>query len=286
MIQLYSGLVRNGKWYNYTEVSPLPGGALALMEGGDRTGAARILNLVKGSITSLFTEAGEEYILTPKDYKDLMAVDSWKIGYEQIKLKFGGEYPIFPEYFFCPVCSRPGMEKYTEVNESWQELVEKGLIDETFQETEEINFEIILPEPFTVEGAKTIVGGTYDKLIVRPLTINDMLSIQHDSESMSSDANQIYATWDASIVEVCGMSERDFNILKRTSQSYFTKKYINTEANIDAMMDAYDGIKLGFNGSDRKVSCNYCGTEIGGSLDFTNFFSLLLKKKSFQNSNK
>lgn len=286
MFQLYSGLVRNGKWYNYAEVSPLPGGALALLEGGDKTGAAKTLNLVKGSITSLFDESGNEYVLTPKDYRDIKAVDSWKIGYEQIKLKTGESHPIFPEYFFCNVCSRPGDEKYTDIKESWQTLIDKGLIDEFYQEDMEENVEVNLPEPFTVEGNRTVVGGTFSKLIVRPITLGDMFTIHHDSNAMSDQANQIYATWDASIVEVCGMSETDFNIIKRSSQTYFSKKYLNSDANIDAMINAFDSIKLGFDGKDRKVSCKYCGSEIGGSLDFTNFFSLLLKKKSIQGLNK
>ena len=46
--RLYCGMVRNNEWYNYTEVQPLQGGVLAMLDGAEMTGAARILNLVKG----------------------------------------------------------------------------------------------------------------------------------------------------------------------------------------------------------------------------------------------
>ncbi|MFW9871951.1 MAG: hypothetical protein ACFFG0_02540 [Candidatus Thorarchaeota archaeon] len=282
MFRLYSGLVREEKWFNHAEVSPLPGGALALLKGGDKSGAARILNLVKGSIDKLYTESKEEYILKDSDYNELKAVDTWKIGYEQIKLKTGEDYPIIEEHFRCDVCSRPGMERYTEINESWQKLIDDGKIDEYFQLTENPRHIINLPVSFKIEPSKTVIGGEFNKIIVEPISIGDMLAIHHDAKAMASEENQIYAVWDASIVEIPGLSNRDFNIIKRSSNGYFSQKYITDEENIEALLEGLDDLKLGLDGNDRKVTCKNCGSEIGGYLDFTNFFSPLLTKKRDQ----
>src|SRR4030042_5943677 len=110
--RLYCGLFRNGEWFNYCEVKPLKGGALALLEGQDKSGAARLLNLMKGSFSHLFTEEGKEFECKENDFLDLKVIDTWKIGYEQIKLATGNDYPIITENFFCPRCSKPETEHY------------------------------------------------------------------------------------------------------------------------------------------------------------------------------
>lgn len=278
-IRLYSGIVREGKWYNHAEIEKLDGGGLTLLKGADRTGAARVLNLIKGSIKSVYTEGDEEYVLKSNDYKDFKAVDSWKIGYEQIKLFSKEKYPAFLENFFCGTCSSPGREIYTEVKESWEKLIEEGYVSEYFQEDKEFFTEIKLPVPFVVEAERTIVGGAFDTLRVEPLSIGDMLQIHHDTKAMKDDASQIYATWDASIVEVKGMSSQELNILKRNPKSFFSEKYLNDPENIQTLIDSFEDIRLGMDATGRRISCRNCGAEVGGRLDFTNFFSPFLQKK-------
>ena len=66
--RLYAGLVRDGKWFNYAEIKPIKSGALALLDSNDKSGASRLISLLKNYISSLYTEEGEEYICTPADY--------------------------------------------------------------------------------------------------------------------------------------------------------------------------------------------------------------------------
>ena len=65
--RLYCGIVKDGEWYNYSEVVPLMGGVLSVLEGVEKTGASRVLNLMKGSIKSIFTEDGKEERLDPQE---------------------------------------------------------------------------------------------------------------------------------------------------------------------------------------------------------------------------
>jgi hypothetical protein len=277
--RLYCGLVRFGEWYNYAEVHPLTGGVIAMLEGGERTGAARLLNLMKGSVTSFFTEDGKEHVLLPSDYEDIKVVDSWKIGYEQIKLKTGETHPVIPEFFLCPRCSQPRREQYTSVNESWQELIEKGLIEEIFMDSPEFNYEVKLPDPIVIQSMKTVAGGTFDTIVMKPLSIGDMLRIHRNPDAMSSDANMIFAQWDAELVEVKGMAERDFNLIKRNPTQSFSRKYFGTDANQEAIEEAQDLNIVGIKADNRIIYCKNCGNEIREGLDFTNFFSLLLPKR-------
>jgi hypothetical protein len=102
-------------------------------------------------------------------------------------------------------------------------------------------------------------------------------AISKNSVATKSEANMVYANWDATIVGINGMTEREYNILKRNNQESFTAKYIVDQENIDAMNEIPD---LGLSGKGRLVSCAHCSNEIGGSLDFSNFFYFLSKKKS------
>jgi hypothetical protein len=277
--RLYCGLVRNGSWYNYAEVHPLTGGVLAMLDGGEKTGAARLLNLMKGSVKSFFTEDGQEYILQSSDYEDIKVMDSWKIGYEEIKLKTGETHPIIPESFLCTRCSLPRREQYTNVNESWQSLIEAGMIDEIFLDSPNDTYEVTLPDPIEIQSMKTVAGGTFDTIVMRHATIGDMLRVHRSPEAMSSEANMICAMWDATIVEVKGMSQKDFNILKRNPAQSFSKKYFNTDANQEAIEEAQEINNVGLSAKYRIIYCQNCGNEIREGLDYTNFFSLLLPKK-------
>jgi hypothetical protein len=283
--RLYCGLIRNGKWYNYAEVIPLAGGILTMLEGQDKTGAARSLNLIKGSIDTLYTESDEEYKMKPEDYPEIAVVDVWKITYEQKKLFTHNDFPIIPENFYCPRCSVPKMERFTVVNESWQKLIDDGLIDEFFLNSQELyTYSIELPDPIDVQPGRTIAGGSFNKIVMRPTLLVDALKIQRDPAIMSNQAAMIYASWDATIIKIEGMSERDFNILKRTPDVSLSKKYISfSNENIEALEKAGEDNLLGPDASDRRVICQYCGEEIGGYLDQTNFFLPLLPKRSRQN---
>jgi hypothetical protein len=281
--RLYCGLIREGKWFNYSEVNPLTGGVLALLDSVDKSGAARLLNLVKGSTCSYFTEDDEEYKLKPEDYSHIYVADSWKIGYEQIKLTTGEDFPIIPENFYCSRCSLPNMERFTEVGESWQKLIDDGLIDEIFLNNMDTTFDVELPDPIVIPAGRTIGGGTFTSITRRQLTLGDMQKVHKDPAAMSSEAAMIYSLWDASIVKISGMAEREFNILKRTPGESFSKKYIaGSQKNYDAMEDADIKNAVGIIAADRRVTCKFCGEEIGGYIDSTNFFSPLLPKKSLR----
>ena len=279
--RLYAGIVRNGKWFNHAVVHPLIGGTMVMLDSNDKSGAARLLNLMKGSIEAFYTEEGEEYKLQSQDYLDIKAVDTWKIGYEVIKLVTGETHPIITENFYCPRCSRPKYEHYTEVKESWQTLIDKGLILEIFlQDPKEVKFKIELPEPVIVEGGKMTVGGEFNELVMQLVTLGDMLKIQKDPNAMATEANLTYATWDKAIVNIPGITEKDLNILRMLDDTYFTKKYITSQRNHDAINQAWDDNIPGIDAFKRSVMCTNCGAEIGGYLDFTNFFSPLLPKRT------
>lgn len=278
--RLYCGLVKSGKWFNHTEIEKLHGGVLSLLEGADNSGGAKLINLMKGSFKSLFTEDGDEYKMDDKDYGLMFSEDVWKVGYEQIKLSTNNDHPVIPESFFCGRCSYPGQSNYTDVEECWQDLIDDGLIDEIYAENPEFNFEVQLPDPIVIEGMRTIQGGTFDKVIMRKPNLNDVIMVQKDQKAMESRASMVYANWDETLIEVVGMPQRDLNILKRTPGASFAKKYLAvSQENIDAIAEAQDINTYGIIAKDRKVFCRNCGADIGGGLDFTNFFSALSQKK-------
>ena len=281
--RLYCGIKRDGEWFNYCEIKPLKGGSLALLEGSDKSGAARILNLVKGSVSKFLTEDGKEIEPKESDILNLKVVDTWKIGYEQIKLATGEEYPVIAENFFCHRCSRPESEHYTLVEESWEKLIEEGFMDETFLENPDWTYDVNLPIPVEIAQSKAIVGGTFDHIIMDPLSLGDMLKIHKNSEAMESEANMIYATWDAMLLKIPAVTDKDLNILKRVSGQSFSRRYFQDNENIEAIENAENANMLGVDAKDRKIACQHCHEEIGGYLDLSNFFLPLLQKKSSRN---
>ncbi len=284
MFRLYCGLVRDGIWYNQTEVKPLTGGVISIMDGFNKSGAGYMLKVIEGSIDSLWTKDGQRYDLKQEDYRDIKGKDGWKISEEAAKLFTNKDQYEFEENFFCDVCSSFKSEKYTAVIESWEELVRKGLIDEHYLNApDEMRWETILPTPIQItanEFGQISNGGSYSKIIREVLSIGQMLRLSKDNWAMQTEANMLCATWDAEIVEVVGLSERELNVLRRNNQENFSKKYIKDQANIEAMLDTER--KIGYNADYRKVSCKHCSNEVGGHLDFTNFFSFLSPKKSGQ----
>ncbi len=280
--KLYIGLEINGVWFKYANVTPIKGGSLAVLDGADKTGAARLLNLVKKSVTTFSNGAGEEHILTDMDYLNIYVTDSWKIAREAMKKINGKENLIFPEFFYCDVCSSMGHEKYTEVNEDWDVLVEQGLIDEIYlDESESPFYWTELPLGIEIESTKTMVGGTFNKIKRELLSMGKMMKLQKNKWASETEANMIFAAWDASIVEIEGMGEREFNVfVKRNPMKSFCKQYIVYQEDQDAMNLSEDEFKVGIIAEDRTVTCKHCQAEIGGYLDFTNFFQFLLPKKS------
>lgn len=282
--KLYVGLKREGKWFRYAEIDKVKGGSLAVLDGADKSGAARLTNLIKASVFKLYNEADEVYELKEQDYQAIKIADSWKLSREIIKKMQNIESFIFPEFFFCDVCSSPGREKYTEINEDWDELVAQGFMDEIYlEDDQESTFWVELPVGFEIPATRTFSGGLYTRIKRDHITLGNMIKIQKNNWAQESETNMICAVWDASIVEVEGMDQREFNVfVKRNTQDSFCKKYIVEQEDIDAMRDSDEENDIGYIAESRSVSCKNCHEEIGGYLDFTNFFHLLLSQKSSQ----
>lgn len=283
--RLYGGLVRDGKWFNFAEVERVKGGGLAVMDGVDKSGAARFYNLIKGSMPSLFSGDGDEYQMNDNDYKDLFISDVWLIAKESMKKITNKEKFIIKESFYCKVCSSVGNERYTQVEECWDDLIEDGMIDEFFLEEEKFTYVTELPIGIVIEPTRSFQGGTFTRILRRPLTLGDMIKIQKNSFAQESEANMLFVSWDASIIEIEGMGQNEINrYIKRASQDSFSKKYIVEPDDHEAMIESDEEFKIGINADERPVTCSRCNEEIGGSLDFTNFFQSLLPVKSPQRS--
>jgi hypothetical protein len=278
--RLYIGLEREGKWFNYAEINSVTGGALAVLDGTDKSGAARFINLFKKSMPFLYTGDGESYEMKEEDFKDIYMEDAWKAGREAMKIIANKDSFIFNENFFCSVCSIPGMEKYTEINEDWDKLIEEGILDEIYlNNLEDKYYTTSLPVGVELPSLNQFVGGTFKEIKRRPLTLEDMAKIQKNAFARQSEANMFCAMWDASIVEITGLTARDINVfVKRNSQDSFCKKYLIHSDDITEMKMSEPII--GINAEYRTVTCKSCGSEIGGYLDFTNFFQSLLPTKS------
>jgi hypothetical protein len=282
-IRLYAGLIRNNKWYNYVKLKNLEGGALVLLDTNDNSSTARLINLMRESVDSLYDKDGNKYTMQDDDFLDLNVDDSWKIGYEQIKSTTRQEFPVIEENFLCRRCSTYDVLQYTRVNESWQKLIDKGLIDEVFLDEPKFEFTIKFENPIIIEGVGKIAGGIFEEIVMKYLTLGDMLSLQKDKLANESEANRTYSGWDKSIVKINGIPEKDLNTLKRLPGTFFSKKYLNSTENINAVCEGVHLNRIGVIADDRKIYCKNCNEEIGGSLDYTNFFSPLSPRISTQN---
>ena len=285
-VRLYVGLKREGTWFNYADVEEIRGGSLALLDGDEKSGAARLLNLVQKCTFRLYSGEGgeaEEYLLKPPDYLTFKVADTWKITREAMKLVNNTEELKFPEFFYCSVCSTSGNERYTELNDDWDQLVIGGFIDEIYLEDDTDSFWVDLPVGIEIPGRKEILGGHFTRIRRTFLTIGDMLSLQKNAWAQKNEANMICTAWDASIIEVEGMSQREFQIfVKRSTGRSFTKEFMIAQADIDTMTASDDLFEVGYIATDRQISCSTCHADIGGMLDWTNFFQSLLSKKSSQ----
>jgi len=277
-IRLYCGLVKDGKWYNYTEPVETVGGALAVLDGADPSGAAKLLNLVRASVKSVFTENGDEYALSEYEYEDFIYEDCWLIGLHCMKHFTGMDKPVFDEYFFCKACSTFKNEKYTKIRESWFDLIDNADIDENYMESpDELEYDTELPVGADVAGNKKITGGVFNNITRTHITIGQMIKIS--KIQFDAEIDLVFAIWDAQIVAVDGMSDQDIKrLIKRSPKNSFTKKYLTSSKDQEEMRLSTP--EIGIDASERLVSCKNCNEEIGGYLDFTNFFEFLSPKQS------
>ena len=189
-VKLYVGLKREGKWFRYAEVDKIKGGGLAALDTPDSTGAAKILNLVKGCVHKLYNEADEEYILKETDYTDIKIHDTWPISRAAIKLMNNDDKLVFAEHFYCSTCSTPGRERYTEVNEDWEELIEQGFVDERYIEgEEESEFWVELPIGIEVAPTRNLPGGTFNRIKRDHITLGDSIKLQKNAVAMENEAS-------------------------------------------------------------------------------------------------
>jgi len=277
MFRLYVGLKRD-KWYNYAEIQELKGGNLALLKNYDDSSGSMMKKFLSGCILSLHTEGGDSYTMTEKDAGDLKVVDVWKVGMEVMKQFVNQEKPIFDEFFYCSVCSSLKNERYTLVRESWSDLIEQGFVDEIFlNDFEDCRWWTDLPKGIEIEG--TLLNGTFNRIQQELLSLDQLVSIQNTPGRLDTDADYVYSVWDEQICNIEGFSDRDIvTYIKRDKKQSFSEKYFLHQADIDAMQELK--LDVGLNDLYRSVKCRYCNNEIGGRLDFTNFFGFLFPSKN------
>jgi hypothetical protein len=279
MFRLYGGIERNGKWYNHAELEKLTGTTLAMLDLPDQTSVALLLNIIKNCLKKVFTASGEAFELRESDYLDIFFNDAWRICYELMKVVNHNEHTVIPEYFMCPRCSKMGDERYTKVEECWQDLIDKGLMDEHFFESfEQVRMPIKLAHGLEIPDIGNMKGGLFKEIVMTPRTIGEVLDVVHTPGCLENHARMVFAMWDIGIKEVKGLSMKELNILKRNLADSFTKKYITSNDDLDILNDAIP--KFGIDASPRRVNCKVCGGQIGGFLDFTNFFDFLFSRKS------
>lgn len=275
MFKLYAGLVRDGKYFNHAELEPeLKGGHLALMDSDDKSGIGMAKKLAELSVKRLKTADGETtYEMKPDDYLELKVANIWKIALEMMKQITKQENPIFPEYFFCPTCSSPSDERYTEINESWNGLIEQGIIDEIYAETpDEMRKAIELPVGLDWKDPN---GETraLKHLTIEPLSLREAIDVAKYPGSRTNPAHAMYVSYQLMIREVKGVSEKDLNrLLRRNLISPPIKSMLVHQEDIDLLGETKT---IGLDARFRSVLCKRCNGQIGGHLDFTNFFGFL-----------
>lgn len=282
--RLYIGLVENGEWYNYAQNKEIQGGVLSLLDTRNDSISERIKLLTENSLDCLYKgpDGEGELKVTKEIVQRLKLDDAWKVSMEARKDFLGTDKPIIKESFLCHQCSVRGSEKYTTVEESWDELIDKGVMDEIYLDSSDCSRKTVLPVGIKISGTKIVANGVYTTLTREPLTLGQFHKISQIEEIMSNKALFLGATWDAQVKEIEGMSDRDLNVLKRNKKEPFTKKYLISKDDIDAMVDTF---QIGIDPKFRTVTCRNCQSEIGGGLDFTNFFDFIFPKSLNQSIN-
>ena len=285
MFRLYVGLKKD-KWYNYAEIQELKGGNLAVLKNYDHSSGSMMKKFVSGCMPKVFTESGDEYTLTEKDAGEIKVVDIWKIGMEVMKKFTGQEKPVFDEFFYCSVCSSLKDERYTLVRENWEDLIEKGFVDEIFLDNyDDCRWWVDLPVGLEIEGSGTLAGGKFNRIQRELLSIDQLITIQNTPGRLDTEADYVYSIWDEQICGIEGFSDRDLIVhIKRDKKKSFSERYFEHQDDIDAMYDSM--LKVGLEDSYRSVECKNCKNEIGGRLDFTNFFGFLFPSPSTRRDRK
>jgi len=284
--QLYVGIVRNGEWFNYAEVEDIKASGLSLLDSADTTSGGRLLKLLETSVKNVYTEMGTEYKLQKKDYFDFCVVDGWKISRMVMRQIIKKDKLVFPEYFFCRICSSSsGIERYTKIEEDWDDLIKDGQIEEIYLEKkDQMLYEVDLPDGVTIESSATLLGGNFKKIVRRYLNIGDLIDINKSNEAMQNEIAQMNAFWDATIEDVPGMSKREFDIfVRRWKKEHFCRKYITSQDDHEAMFQAEIDNRVGMHPTYRNIRCEYCHADLSERMDFTNFFQPLLPNISNQN---
>lgn len=280
--RLYLGLVYGDKWYNHTKVHELRGGGLAAFQG--KSSGDMLLNVLKNSITHLYTADGEDSIeLDDKLYLKMKFVDCFLIAMEAMRsFRPNDKYPVFQEWFRCDVCSSAGNERFTEVNQSWHWLIEEGEVEQIYAEKpEEVRWSVELPVGLQIKERRSFAGGMFKQLRCEHMSIADMMDIMSDP-SNKNEADNTNAKWDGEIIAVKGIDDRNFNLYARKVGNYsFTKEYLTNRLDQEAMTDAIP--LLGLDATNRKIRCTHCNQRIEGSLDLTNFFDWLLPTSKGRN---
>lgn len=285
--RLYVGLEIDGVWYNYAECKEIEGGVLALLDSGDKSAVGRLRNLINNSVDYIYTDPAmedkaKEYKLGEHDAGLFKIDDAWKIGMELQKQFLDVDEPVFKESFFCPVCSVRGREIYTTVEDSWAKLIEDGEVDEHFLESPDCSITTELPQGLHISDSNAVARGVYKILKREPVTLDELQKIVNIPGIMDNEVNFLGAVWDTQIKEIHGMSPRDLKILKRNPRDSFTKKYLKNKDDVNKIME--DKFPVGLDAQYRSITCKNCSAEVGGGLDFTNFFDFVLPKTLNQNT--
>lgn len=274
MFRLYVGLVRDGEWYNHAETEKVKGGTLAILDTANETGSALLYNmLAKGAVRKLFTESGKAYDLKEKDYEKIKGHDCFKISLELMKQFTKENHPVIPESLRCYDCSaRQKRSVEVRLETSWHKLIEDGLLPENYSPTPDCSWWTDLPSGLVIGGEGKVINGTFKRIKREPVTLGDLMRIH--SMNLDTEVDQLFYTWDAEIVEIEGMTEKEMNLyVKANARDSFSKKYFLEQDDIDAMTDAEP--LIGIDASNRFVACPRCGRDIGGYLDYRHFFDWL-----------
>ncbi|MDA3900066.1 MAG: hypothetical protein PF637_06055 [Spirochaetes bacterium] len=282
--RLYAGIEIDGDWYNYATLKDeIEGGTLSLLDSEDHSTSKKMKLMIGKSVDKLYTENGQEIEIKENQLGYIKLVDGWKFGMEIRKLVERTDYPTFQESFFCQNCSRPKRERYTVVEESWNRLIEDGILFEHYlTDPLQMRWETVLPRPVTL-SSKGVSGGKTIEVITRELlNLDDLARIEATPELLVSEASYVYAIWDSEIQYIEGFEKRDMNVyVKNDLTNSFSRRYITNDENIDAMSER---IEIGLDGTYRNIKCEVCGKSISGKdmggLVFTNFFDFIMRKKS------
>jgi len=267
MTQLYAGLQRDGKYYNRFQLKEIEGGLRKALNIKEPTLVRLIFNFIRLSITELQDESGNVYKMTPNDYGELIFENNFVIGRAAQKMYSNEIKPIFDEWMECKICSRGSGRYYVNVRESWDELIDKGHIIETYLENSDQH-----KWSCTLEDGLDIGKGNFKTLNFQFCTNDGMISITDNPEN-ETDIDFDNARMDYELVSIDGMSEKDFNMAKRVAKDgKLLTKFVKSDKDWDIIAESRPAIGINLDG--RVVKCDKCRSKIVGG-DLKNFFFFL-----------